>query len=127
LGRREIAECERALALLEQARRDPDWFVAAHNALHDALGPGCRRQRLLAEIVRLRTAAEPYLRMTIRMSPTAFANTVAEHEVLVRCACDVDRDGAERLMRGHITGDDIALILASAAPGGAQPLAAAPS
>ncbi len=111
---RHLAECERGLGLLEQARNDPDWFVAAHNALHDALGAGCRRQRLGQEILRLRTATEPYLRMTIRMSPTAFSNTVAEHEVLVRCARSRDVAQAERIMRAHILGGDIDLILASA-------------
>lgn len=114
LGPRGIAECERALALLEQARSDPDWFVSAHNALHDALGAGCTRRRLWGEIVRLRTAAEPYLRMTLRMSPTAFANTVSEHEALVRCAAEGRRDEAEALMRAHILGGDIAELLAEA-------------
>ena len=114
LGVRGLAECEKGLGVLEQARRDPDWFVAAHNALHDALDAGCRRRRLLQEILRLRTAAEPYLRMTIRVSPTAFSNTVAEHEVLVRCARERDVRNAEGVMRAHILGGDIALILASA-------------
>lgn len=114
LDARRLAECERALGLLEQARHDPDWFVAAHNALHDALGAACRRQRLMQEILRLRTAAEPYLRMTIRMSPTAFSNTVAEHEILVRCASEHDTAHAEAIMRAHILGGDIDLILASA-------------
>jgi DNA-binding GntR family transcriptional regulator len=114
LDARSLAECERGLSLLEQARHDPDWFVAAHNALHDALGAGCRRRRLMQEILRLRTAAEPYLRMTIRMSPTAFSNTVAEHEVLVRCAKERDTRHAEAVMRAHILGGDIDLILASA-------------
>jgi DNA-binding GntR family transcriptional regulator len=82
----------------------------------------------MQEILRLRTAAEPYLRMTIRMSPTAFSNTVAEHEVLVRCAKDKDVGHAEAVMRAHILGGDIDLILASAgqsekdhaAPAGAE-------
>lgn len=111
LGTRGLAECERALLALEEARHDPDWFVAAHNALHDALGAGCTRRRLMTEIVRLRTSAEPYLRMTIRMSPTAIANTVAEHEALVACLRGRDPDRAERIMREHILASDIAALL----------------
>lgn len=129
LDARGIAECERALALLEQARHDPDWFVAAHNALHDALDAGCRRRRLMTEIVHLRTAAEPYLRMTIRMSPTAFSNTVAEHTDLVCCAREHRTDCAEQLMRDHILGGDLAILLAAAASqpsSGRAPSAGAP-
>lgn len=95
------------LELLGKARLDPSWFVSVHNQFHDLINSYCSRSRLVAEIVRLRTVAEPYLRLTIQRSPTAYRQTVAEHKEILDALASRDVDRCEKTMRTHVLGTDV--------------------
>lgn len=116
IDERGFAEAEHALLQLDRARSDPDWFIAAHNSFHDSLMRFCHRRRLVRDVTRIRTATEPYLRMTMRMSPTAYANTTAEHACVLAVLRRRDPDAAESEMREHILATDILNILAATPP-----------
>lgn len=111
IDERGFAETEAALAQLNHARSDPDWFIAAHNAFHDSLLRFCPRRRLAKEITRIRTATEPYLRMTIKMSPTAYSNTTDEHSAIVAAVKTRSASKAEEVMREHVMATDILNII----------------
>ncbi|MCL4186471.1 MAG: GntR family transcriptional regulator [Rhodobacteraceae bacterium] len=116
-----LEEVALSLQRLDRARRDIDWFVRAHDQFHDALLRYCPRPRIVAEIVRIRTATEPYLRLTLRMSPTALAFTLAEHQEVLDALRTGSGETAEACMRRHILATDIVSILArgraAASPG----------
>lgn len=103
------------LESLDHARADPVWFVSAHNDFHDHINAYCPRPRLIGEIVRLRTVAEPYLRMTILRSPTAQTETLAEHGAILEALEGRDPDRCEALMRAHVLGTDVLKLLPGAA------------
>lgn len=111
-----LEEAALALQRLDRSRRDLDWFVRAHDQLHDAILSYCPRPRLVAEIRRIRTATEPYLRLTLRMSPTALAFTVAEHQEVLDALRTGSAAIAEDCMRRHILATDIVSILARGDP-----------
>ncbi|WP_306118244.1 MULTISPECIES: GntR family transcriptional regulator [unclassified Roseitalea] len=104
-------ESEIALKRLTRARHDTDWFVEAHDQFHDALLRYCHRPRLVSEIKRIRSTTEPYLRITLRMSPTAISNTVREHTDVLDSVRSGDADRAECTMRQHILDSDIAELI----------------
>lgn len=106
-----LSEAEIALERLSRARHDVDWFVQAHDQFHDALARYCHRPRLVSEIERIRSTTEPYLRITLRMSPTAISNTVREHSDVLEAVRSGDPGRAERAMRRHILESDIADLL----------------
>ena len=106
-----LSEAEIALERLSRARHDVDWFVQAHDQFHDALTRYCNRPRLVAEIERIRSTTEPYLRITLRMSPTAISNTVREHTDVLEAVRSGDPDRAEKAMRQHILDSDISELL----------------
>ena len=112
---RGLAEARLLLNRLDQSRSDVDWFIAAHNDFHDQLMHYCRRRRLVREVTRIRTATEPYLRLTLRMSPTAFANTTDEHAILLTVVERKNPDLADTAMRSHILATDILNLLPSVA------------
>lgn len=111
IDRHGLAEGRAALDRLNRARADPEWFVLAHNQFHDLLNSYCPRRRLVVEIVRLRTAAEPFLRMTLRHSPTAYRATVVEHAALLNVVRTRDPDRCEAAMRAHILATDVLTLL----------------
>lgn len=111
IDERGLLEGQAALARLDRARADAEWFVTAHNQLHDLINAYCPRERLVREIVRLRTAAEPFLRMTLRHSPTAHDATVAEHALLFEVLASRDPDRCEVAMRAHILATDVLRLL----------------
>lgn len=96
---------------LDKARIDPAWFVSAHNDFHDHINAYCPRPRLVGEIARLRTVAEPYLRMTILHSPTAHAETLREHREILESLEARDPDRCEAMMRAHVLGTDVLKLL----------------
>ena len=96
---------------LDRARSDPDWFVGAHNQFHDLINSYCPRRRLVGEIVRLRTMAEPYLRLTIQHSPTAYGETVNEHRQLIEVLEGKHPARCEAVMRAHILGTDVLKLI----------------
>lgn len=106
-----LAEAEIALERLSRSLPDVDWFVQAHDQFHDALGRYCHRPRVINEIRRIRSTTEPYLRITLRMSPTAISNTVREHQEVLDAIRSGDPDIAERAMRKHILDSDIAELV----------------
>ncbi len=106
-----LSEAEIALERLSRARHDVDWFVQAHDQFHDSLTRYCQRPRLVSEIERIRSTTEPYLRITLRMSPTAISNTVREHTDVLEAVRSGDPDRAEAAMRQHILDSDIADLL----------------
>lgn len=97
-----IEEVNLALKRLEYSRKDMEWFIPAHQQLHDILLSYCPRPRILEEIRRLRSAAEPYFRMNLKMSSTAVINTVDEHTRLIEQILSKDADVAEQGMREHV-------------------------
>jgi DNA-binding GntR family transcriptional regulator len=113
-----LHEAELSLQRLDRARSDVDWFVRAHDQFHDIFLRYCPRSRLVAEVVRVRTATEPCLRIVLRRSPTAIAATVEEHRKVLEAIGSGDRAQAESVMRGHILGTDILHLLGE---GPAQP------
>jgi DNA-binding GntR family transcriptional regulator len=116
-----IEEARLALQRLDRARSDVDWFVRAHDQFHDMLLRYCPRPRIVAEVVRIRTATEPHLRITLRNSPTAIANTVREHREVLETLARGDPAESEAAMRRHILGTDIvALLQADAGVRGAE-------
>lgn len=118
IDRHGLAEGRAALDRLKRARADPEWFVLAHNQFHDLLNAYCPRRRLVAEIVRLRTAAEPYLRMTLRHSPTAYRATVVEHAALLDVVRTRNPDRCEAAIRAHILATDVLTLLPKAGESG---------
>lgn len=112
-----LEEVALALQRLDRARRDIDWFVRAHDQFHDAVLRYCPRPRIVAEIVRIRTATEPYLRIILRMSPTALAFTLAEHQEVLDALRTGSSDTAENCMRRHILATDIVSVLAGGGRG----------
>ncbi|MBO6640343.1 MAG: GntR family transcriptional regulator [Roseitalea sp.] len=106
-----LAEAEIALERISRSLHDVDWFVQAHDQFHDALARYCNRPRLVSEITRIRSTTEPYLRITLRMSPTAISNTVREHAEVLEAVRSGDPDVAESAMRKHILDSDIAELL----------------
>lgn len=102
-----LEEAEIALQRLDRARTDVDWFITAHNAFHDVLLDYCPRPRLVHEIRRIRRTAEPYFRMTLRVSSTAIRNTVGEHSEVIDQVRSRDPDIAETGMRKHIMRVDV--------------------
>jgi len=106
-----LGEAEIALQRLDRSRHDVDWFVSAHDQFHDALLRYCPRPRLVSEIKRIRSATEPYLRITLRMSPTATSNTTREHREVLDQVSGGDPDVAEAGMRAHILATDVEKLL----------------
>ncbi len=97
-----LHEAEIALQRLERARSDVDWFVRAHDQFHDIFLQYCPRPRLVAEVVRFRTATEPCLRINLRNCPTALVNTVDEHREVLAAMGSGDSAASEACMRSHI-------------------------
>lgn len=106
-----LAEAEIALERLSRSLHDVDWFVQAHDQFHDVFARYCHRPRLVSEIQRIRSTTEPYLRITLRMSPTAISNTVREHSEVLEAIRSGEPDTAEQAMRNHILESDIADLL----------------
>ena len=102
-----LEEAEIALQRLARSPGDVDWFITAHDQFHDVLLDYCPRPRLVDEIRRIRRAAEPYLRMTLRVSSTAIRNTAGEHAEVVEQIRTRDPDVAEAGMREHILRVDV--------------------
>jgi len=102
-----LDEAEIALARLDRARGNVDWFITAHDKFHDVFLEYCPRPRMLDEIRRTRRATEPYLRMTLKVSSTAVRNTTAEHAELLAAIRSGDPRTAETAMRDHILRIDV--------------------
>ncbi len=115
-----LHEAELALQRLERARSDIDWFVRAHDQFHDIFLHYCPRPRLVAEVVRFRTATEPCLRLILRRSPTALTTTVDEHREVLTAVGSGDSATSVDCMRRHLLlGTEIVHIL-DAGPGQAS-------
>lgn len=117
------------LQRLSRARSAPEDFIRAHNQLHDLINSYCPRPRLVAEILRLRTAAEPFLRLTLCHSREAYDATVGEHTELLEVFARGDPEACEAAMRAHILATDVKTLLpapASPRPAGDGASAAAP-
>ena len=106
-----LEEADLALTRLDRARGDVDWFVEAHDTFHDVLLGYCPRPRLVGEIRRIRSAAEPYLRITLGHSATATANTTDEHRRVLAAVRTGNPDVAEAEMRAHVLATDVTTLL----------------
>ena len=95
-------ELELLLVRLGRSQDDFDQWIARHNEFHDAICSRGGSPRLMAYIQRLRTAVEPYLRITLG-TPRA-SGILEEHRLLVEAIRNGDPDAAEALMREHIRG-----------------------
>lgn len=93
-------ELELRLVRLGRAGNDPDQWIERHSDFHDYICLRSGSQRLFAEVQRLRTAVEPYLRMTL-VTPLA-GGAVAEHRKLIDALRSGDPQSAENTMRDHV-------------------------
>lgn len=109
-----LEEAEIALHRLDRARQDVNWFITAHDQFHDVLLGFCPRPRLVTEIERIRRAAEPYLRLTLKVSSTAMQNTTDEHREVLEQIRSGDPDVAEAGMRAHILRIDVGALVPAA-------------
>jgi DNA-binding GntR family transcriptional regulator len=119
-----LARAEAVLRTLAAARADVDRFVTAHTGFHAVFHDHCPKPRLKAECQRWQIATEPLLRLMLRHSPTAHADTVQEHRRLLAAVATGDPDHAERAMRAHVLEQDATALLPAPAvaetPGAAR-------
>jgi DNA-binding GntR family transcriptional regulator len=93
-------ELELRFNRLERARGDLDQWIQKHNDFHDVICVRSGGQRLFAQVQRLRTAIEPYLRIILVQSEMERA--IAEHRELIEIIRRRDPEAAEAVMRDHI-------------------------
>lgn len=94
-------EADLLLARMERARPDVGDWINRHEAFHDFLCRRSGRDRLIAEVARLRAAVAPYLRLSLHASSAAM--DTAEHRLLVDVLRTGDPDRAEATMRNHVS------------------------
>jgi DNA-binding GntR family transcriptional regulator len=102
-------ELELRFSRLERAQGDLDQWILKHNDFHDVICACSGGQRLFAQVQRLRTAVEPYLRIVLVQSEMERA--VTEHRELIEIIRRRDPEAAEAAMRDHILGTQYDLML----------------
>jgi DNA-binding GntR family transcriptional regulator len=97
----EIDDLELSLARLRRLRHDHIAWVERHDQFHDHVCALSRRERLCAEIRRLRLAVQPYLRLYVR---THAEPEIAghEHELILEAIRSGSGKRAETVMRAHV-------------------------
>jgi DNA-binding GntR family transcriptional regulator len=103
-----FAALDMYLVRLGRAQADPDLWIERHNEFHDFICAQSGAERLFAEVRRLRTAVEPYLRMSLGVIQSDDA--VAEHQKLIDVIRQGDPDEAEAAIREHVLSTAFDLI-----------------
>lgn len=110
-----LEDLEHELRRLRRLASDSETWVERHDEFHDLLCGLSHRPQLCAEILRLRLAMRPYIRLYAKLhtNPEIPGH---EHEYILRAMRSGDAEGAERVMRNHImvNADSIAACLPSA-------------
>lgn len=106
-------ELELRFSRLERAQGDLDQWILRHNDFHDVICARSGGHRLFAQVQRLRTAIEPYLRIVL--AQTEMDRTVIEHRELIEILRRRDAEAAEATMRDHILSTQYDLMRAMAA------------
>jgi DNA-binding GntR family transcriptional regulator len=109
-------ELELRFNRLERAQNDLDQWIPKHNDFHDVICAHSGGRRLFAQVQRLRTAVEPYLRIVL--GPAEMGRAVVEHRELIEIIRRRDPDAAEAAMREHIisTRSDLMRVLSAKNP-----------
>lgn len=109
--------CARLRTLLDAmdeaaAERDSVGWMSRHRQFHEYLCSLSERPRLVAQIARLHTMVEPYLRMWLEHYEGPLW-VRREHEAVIDAAYGADPDRAEAVMKEHIrtTSPDLAPYL----------------
>jgi len=102
-----FATLEMHLSRLARAQGDLNLWIVRHNDFHDFICAQSGGRRLFADVQRLRTAVEPYLRIVL--SAPILNNSVEEHRKLIDVIRQRDPGIAENVIRDHIleTADDL--------------------
>jgi DNA-binding GntR family transcriptional regulator len=123
LGADDLSQLTWLAARMDQTETAEDKWIPIHYQFHEVLCQRAGMPRLLREIVRLRQAVEPYVRVLISLHGAAELGT-SRHDSLVEGIRNRDPDRAEQLVREHIleaSRQIIATIRSSRTGSGAQP------
>ncbi len=104
-------EMELRFNRLERAGSDLHKWISRHNDFHDVICRLSGGNRLFAQVQKLRTAIEPYLRIVL-VRPE-MERAIAEHRELMEVIRSGDPDAAEKAMRVHVLGtaDDLMHVM----------------
>lgn len=86
---------------MDRVRAEPKVWIKHHDEFHQFLCNLSGRPRLAREIARIRTAAQPYLLMSISVYSTSEREGY-EHDALVRAITSGNVDDAEIATRDHV-------------------------
>ena len=105
-------ELDIRLARLARAKNDSNQWITRHNEFHEFICERSGGARLFADVQRLRTAVEPYLRLVLGTPRSDGA--VDDHRRLVDVIRQGDPEAAEVVMRDHIleTAHDFIQVMA---------------
>ncbi|WP_298951651.1 GntR family transcriptional regulator [uncultured Methylobacterium sp.] len=103
---------QRLAALVEG--RDADAFYDVNQEFHEAIYEASRNAFLADQTRRLRNQVAAYRRRVTRM-PNRMADTIREHEAIMRAILAHDPEAAHRAMRDHVAllGDNLLDFLAA--------------
>lgn len=112
----------RALARQREAAavEDPDAFVAADNAFHDAIARATGNTLLRRTLASVGREVEVYKLTTARLGPEARERALADHERIATALEAADVEGARQAMRRHIVETPFAIGVLAAREGGAR-------